>query len=413
MKNKNHQTDSQFDFPGFEEDVISKLKSGHEINTILKPLIKSILEKALDTELDYHLGHTSNNRSSSGNHRNGKTNKQLKTSYGSLELETPRDRNSTFEPQIVKKRQTTLGDSLDNKIISLYGLGLSYTDISSHIYELYGVVVSPSMLTSITDKILPVLTEWQSRPLDDVYPFVWLDAMFFKVREDGKISSKALYVVIGVNQEGLKDVLGIYTCESEGANFWLSVLTDLSNRGVEDILIACIDNLKGFSQAIESMFPKAEVQLCIIHQIRNSLKYIASKNQKVFMRDLKLVYQASNIEVAEQRLLELGEKWEKKYPVVIKSWNANWERLSNYFKYPKEIRKIIYTTNIIEGFNRQIRKVTKTKGAFTNETALMKLVFLVMQNITDKWTQPIPNWSLTISQLSIIFEDRLKLDLKT
>jgi len=407
MKNKNHQTDSQFDFLGFEEDAISKLKSGYEINTILKPLIKSILEKALDSELDYHLGHSRNSRSSSGNH----TNKQLKTSYGSLELETPRDRASTFEPEIVKKRQTTLGDSLDNKIISLYGLGLSYTDISSHIDELYGVEISPSMLTSITDKILPVLAEWQSRPLDDVYPFVWLDAMFFKVREDGKISSKALYIVIGVNQEGLKDVLGIYICESEGANFWLSVLTDLSNRGIQDILIACIDNLKGFSQAIESMFPKAEVQLCIIHQIRNSLKYIASKNQKVFMKDLKLVYQASNIEVAEQRLLELCDKWENKYSVVTKSWNANWERLSNYFKYPKEIRKIIYTTNIIEGFNRQIRKVTKTKGAFTNESALMKLVFLAMQNITDKWTQPIPNWSLTISQLSIIFGDRLKLDL--
>lgn len=411
MNKVNVQTDSQFDFLGFEEEAISKLQDGQEVSEVFKPLIKSILEKALQGELNYHLDHPKNNPSSNGNHRNGKSKKDLKTSYGTFELETPRDRNSTFSPQIVKKRQTTLGDSLDNKIISLYGLGLSYTEITNHINELYGIELSPSMLTSITDKILGVLSEWQSRPLDAVYPFVWLDAMFFKVREDGKIVSKALYVVIGVNQDGLKDVLGIYICESEGANFWLSVLTDLSNRGIEDILIACIDNLKGFSQAIESMFPKAEVQLCVIHQIRNSLKYIASKDQKSFIRDLKEVYRASKKDVAEQKLKELSEKWEKKYPLVIKSWNANWERLSNYFNYPKDIRRIIYTTNTIEGFNRQIRKVTKTKGAFTSETALMKLVFLVMQNITEKWTQPIPNWSLTISQLSIIFGDRLKLDL--
>jgi len=411
MKQQNPQTDSQFDFTRFAEDAAVQLESGQELHEVLKPLIKTILEKVLDGEMSHHLGHSKNSRSLSGNHRNGRTKKQLKTSLGLIDIETPRDRVSTFEPQIVKKRQTTLGDSLDNKILSLYGLGLSYTDISKHIEELYGIEISSSMLTNITDNVLPAIAEWQSRPLNAVYPFVWLDALFFKVREEGKIDSKAVFIVIGVNQDGLKDVLGIYICESEGANFWLSVLTDLSNRGVKDIFIACIDNLKGFAEAIESMFPKAEVQLCIIHQIRNSLKYIASKDKKSFMQDLKLVYQASNKDVAEQRLIDLSEKWEKKYPIVLKSWKANWERLSNYFKYPKEIRKIIYTTNTIEGFNRQIRKVTKTKGVFTNEKALMKLVFLAMQNITDKWNKPIHNWSLTISQLSIIFQNRLKLDL--
>ncbi len=408
----NHQKDCPFDFATFEQSAIDQLHSGNSLNEVFKPLIKSILEKALEAEFDLYLDHPKNNRSMNGNYRNGKSKKDLKTSHGTIELETPRDRESGFDPQMVKKRQTTLGDSLDQKIISLYSLGMSYNDIAGHIEELYGVELSPALLTSITDKILPLITEWKSRPLENVYPIVWMDALFFKVREDGKVRSKAVYIVLGVSQEGKKDVLGIYASESEGANFWLSVLTDLSNRGVKDIFIACIDNLKGFSEAIESMFPRTEVQLCVIHQVRNSLKYIASKDQKGFMKDLKSVYRASTKEIAEVKLLDLGEKWGAKYPVVIKSWNANWERLSNYFKYPEAIRRIIYTTNTIEGFNRQIRKVTKTKGSFPSETSLMKLVFLAMKNITEKWNQPIQNWSLTISQLSIIFEDRLKLDLK-
>lgn len=343
LKTSMIQKDSPFDFTAFEQDAIEQLKSGNSLNQVFKPLIKSILEKALEAEFDLYMDHPANNRSKNGNYRNGKSKKDLKTSHGTFELETPRDRLSGFDPQIVKKRETTLGDSLDHKIISLYGLGMSYNDIAGPIEELYGVELSPGLLTSITDKILPLITEWRSRSLESVYPIVWMDALFFKVREDRRLRAKALYIVLGVSQEGMKDVLGIYTNETEGANFWLSVLTDLSNRGVQDIFIACIDNLKGFSEAIESMFPRTEVQLCVIHQIRNSLKYIASKDRKDFMKDLKSVYKASTKEIAEAKLLELDEKWGGKYPVVLKSWNANWERLSNYFKYPEAIRKIIYT----------------------------------------------------------------------
>jgi putative transposase len=288
---------------------------------------------------------------------------------------------------------------------------MSYADISGHMEDLYGLEVSPAMLSAVTDKIIPVIKEWQARPLDAVYPFVWMDAMHNKLREDGRIVPKAVYTILGINTKGLKEVLGIYISESEGANFWLQVLTDLSNRGVKDILIASIDNLKGFADAINTIYPQTEVQLCVVHQIRNSLKYIASKDQKAFMRDLKLVYRAATKDLAEQKLHELEEAWGKKYPVVIKSWKANWERLSNYFKYPEDIRRIIYTTNMVEGFHRQIRKVTKTKGAFSSETALLKLLYLTIQNIMKKWTLPLRNWSLTVSQLAVFFEGRLKLDL--
>lgn len=288
---------------------------------------------------------------------------------------------------------------------------MSYTNIAKHIKELYDIDVSTSTMTNITDKIIPKIAEFKARQLEEIYPIIFLDAIFFKVKENSKIISKAFYSVLGIDLEGKKDILGIYVSETEGANFWLNVLTDLRNRGIKDILIACVDGLKGFPEAISNIFPKTEVQLCIIHQIRNSLKYIASKNQKEFMTDLKEVYQANTKELAETKLLELDEKWGKKYPVVLKSWQNNWDNLSAYFQYPAEIRKIIYTTNAVEGFHRQVRKITKTKGSFSSNQALEKLLYLAIQNITQKWNMPIQNWSLIIGQFAIRFEDRIKLDL--
>lgn len=401
-----------FDFEAFQKEALKQLKAGKPItgkDGVLTPLIKRIVESALKGELDAHL---ESEPEQDNNRKNGKTSKTVRSDYGSFELETPRDRNSTFEPELVKKRQTTLGKSLDDKIIALYGLGMSYTDIAQHMEEMYGVEISPATLSAVTDNILPVVKEWQARPLEEVYPFVWMDAIHYKVRDDGKIVSRAVYTILGLTVRGMKDVLGIYISESEGANFWLQVLTDLSNRGVKDILIASIDGLKGFSDAITTIFPKTEVQLCIVHQVRNSLKYVASKDQKAFLKDLKAVYRAATKDLAEQRLDELDSAWGKKYPIVVKSWRVNWEELSSYFKYPEEIRRIIYTTNVIEGFHRQLRKVTKTKGAFTNETVLVKLIYLAIKNIEKKWTMPPRNWGQTISQLSIFFEGRLKLDLR-
>lgn len=399
-----------FDFDEFQQETIARLKAGEPLlgkEGLLTPLVKQLLEAALEGEVETHLEVTPEEK----NRRNGKSRKTVQFSAGSFELETPRDRNGSFQPELVKKRQTRLGNSIENKIIALYALGMSYRDITDHMQEMYGLELSPAFLSSVTDKILPLITEWQSRPLEKVYPFVWMDAIHFKVREEGKVRSKAAYTILGLDQRGMKDVLGIYLGESEGARFWLQVLTDLSNRGVQDILIASIDNLKGFSEAVESIFPDTEVQLCIVHQVRNSLKYVASKDQKAFMKDLKKVYRATTKEQAEKKLHDLESQWGRKYPIVLKSWHHNWDRLSQYFKYPEHIRRIIYTTNTIEGFHRQIRKVTKTKGAFSNETALIKLLYLAVQRIREKWTMPAPNWALTISQMSIFFEGRLKLDL--
>jgi putative transposase len=403
---------ADFDFEAFQKEAIKKLKAGKPLSGkdgVMMPLIKRIVEAALQGEAESHL---ESEPAEAKNRRNGKSSKTVRSDYGSIELETPRDRNSTFEPELVKKRQTTLGKSFDDKIIALYGLGMSYTDIASHMEEMYGVEISPATLSAVTDNIMPVVREWQARPLEEVYPFVWMDAIHYKVREEGKIVSRAVYTVLGLNVHGIKDVLGIYISEAEGANFWLQVLTDLTNRGVKDILIASIDGLKGFSEAITTIFPKTEVQLCVVHQIRNSLKYVASKDQKAFLKDLKQVYKAATKDLAEQRLNDLDAAWGKKYPIVIKSWRANWEELSTFFKYPEEIRKIIYTTNVIEGFHRQLRKVSKTKGAFTNENALLKLLYLAIRNIEKKWTQPPRNWGQTVLQLSVFFEGRLKLDLR-
>ena len=395
----------------FEAEAISRFKSGESLtgkDGILTPLIKQIIEASLEGEIEAHLSETRelNNR------RNGKASKQVKTGTESFELETPRDRAGSFEPQIVKKRQTVLNESLDNKILSLYALGMSYEAIQEHLADMYGLEVSAAKISLISDKLMPVITEWRNRPLESVYPIVFLDAMHFKVRVEGKVVSKAFYSVLGINNSGRKEILGLYLSENEGARFWLGVLNDLQARGVEDILIASIDGLKGFPEAILEIFPKTEIQLCVVHQIRNSIKYVASKDQKAFMADLKLVYRASSKDLAEHHLLELDEKWGKKYPAVIKSWQTQWDNLSQYFKYPEDLRRIIYTTNIVEGFHRQVRKYTKTKGAFTSENALLKLIYCACQKILEKWYQPVHNWALIASQLQIFFDGRLNLRLR-
>ncbi|AXX84610.1 IS256 family transposase [Aliarcobacter skirrowii] len=400
----------EFDF----NEVLNEFKNGKRLtgkDGLLAPLIKQLTQAALEAEVESHIAQDVLN--GTRNRRNGVNRKTIKgTSDGSFELETPRDRNGTFEPQIVKKHQTTLSDEIEEKILSMYGLGMSYTDISKHIEEIYQVSISTATISAITDKIIDKVKQWQSRPLDSMYPFVWLDAIHYKIKDGGKYVSKAVYTVLGVNMEGKKDILGLYLSESEGANFWLSVLTDLNNRGVKDILIACVDGLKGFPEAIKAIFPKSEVQLCIIHQIRNSLRYVASKDQKEFMKDLRLVYEASTKELAEDELLKLEDKWGKLYPIVLQSWQNKWENLSVYFKYPPEIRKVIYTTNIIESVHRQFRKLTKTKGAFSNENSLLKLLYMGIQNATKKWNMPMWNWNLTLSQLAIFFEGRLDTELK-
>lgn len=403
MKEKNEE------YEALKKKTLEQFRQGKHLlgkDGAFQPLLKEFIESALQAEADQHLDE---DERLNGNRRNGTSKKTVKSADGSFELETPRDRNGTFEPEIVKKRETILADHLEDKIIGLYGLGMSLRDISDHIEEMYGSAISAATLSEITDRVIPRIREWQSRPLDEVYCIVWMDAMFYKVKAEGKVVSKAVYNILGITTEGRKELLGMYVCESEGANFWLSVLTDLKNRGVKDMLIVCIDGLNGFEEAILSIYPGAEVQSCIVHQIRNSLKYVASKNQKEFMADLKLVYQADTKDQAESNLDSLEQKWGQKYPIVIKSWRNNWHKLSTYFKYTPEIRKLIYTTNAIEGFHRQVRKVTKNKTAFTTDMALLKLIYLAQRNISKKWTQPLHNWGLTVSQLSIIFGQRLKL----
>ena len=403
MKNRNEE------YEALKNKALAQFKTGQPLlgkDGAFAPLLKQFLESVLQAELEQHLD---GDERSKGNRRNGTSKKLLKSSEGSFELETPRDRESSFEPDIVKKRETILADNLEKKIIGMYGLGMSLRDISGHIKEMYDTEISAGTLSAITDRVIPLIKEWQSRPLEEVYCIVWMDAMHYKVKDGGKVENRAVYNILGINTEGKKELIGMYVSENEGANFWLGVLTDLQNRGVKDILIACIDNLKGFAEAINSIYPATEVQSCVVHQIRNSLKYIASKNQKEFISDLKEVYQAVSKELAEEKLKSVGEKWGKKYPIVIASWNNNWHKLSTYFKYSENIRKLIYTTNAIEGFHRQVRKVTKKKTAFTNDMALLKLIYLAQRNISKKWTQPLHNWGLTVSQLSIIFGERLKL----
>lgn len=371
------------------------------------PLLEKLLNAALEGEMDAHMD---SEERSLGNRGNGWTSKQVQTGMGEVTVHTPRDRDSGFEPEFIKKRERILADSVSDRIIGLYALGTSTREISDWMEENLGNRVSADTISSITDRVLPELQSWRSRPLDAVYPIVWMDAIHYKVM-DGKNRpvTRAIYKVLGVNANGYKDLLGMYISKSEGANFWLSVLTDLQSRGVKDILIACTDNLTGFSDAILSVFPPTIVQSCIVHQIRNPVKYVASKNQKSFLKDLKQVYTAVNLERAGEELDKLEPKWGEDYPIVIKSWRDNWHKLSACFEFSDAARRIIYTTNTVEGYHRQIRKVTKNKGVFPNDTALEKLVYLAYGSIRKKWTMPLSNWGQTAQQLSIKFSDRFKL----
>ena len=390
-----------FDF----DQALKALQAGKSLtgkDSVLGPLIKQLTEAALTAELEQHL-----ESEPQPNRKNGKTSKTIKHPSGSFELDAPRDRNGTFEPQLIKKGQTTLTDEIDRKILSMFSMGMSYRDINKHVEDMYGINVSSGTINSVTDKLIPELKAWQQRPLDSHYPIVWLDAIHYKVKEDGRYISKAVYTLLALNMQGKKEILGLHLSENEGANYWLSVLTDLHNRGVKDILIACVDGLTGFPEAIATIFPETETQLCVIHQIRNSMKYVASKNQKAFMADLKPVYRAVSKEAAELALDELEAKWGDTYPLVINSWRRKWHNLSHYFKYPEHIRKVIYTTNAVEAVHRQFRKLTKTKGAFPNENSLLKLLYAGILNASEKWTMPIHNWSLCLSQLAIYFEGRL------
>lgn len=389
--------------------LAQECKSLAEVQSLLKNLFKGTIEEMLEAEMDEHLGYekhsiTGNN---SGNSRNGYNTKTIQSQLGKTQLRVPRDRNGQFEPQVIKKHQTKT-DDLEQQIIAMYAKGMSNRDIEDHLKDIYGIEASASLISRITDKIMPQVAEWQARPLDAIYPIVYLDGIVFKVRRDSKIVNKCLYSVLGITMEGKKEILGLWLSENESASFWLGVCNELKNRGVQDILIACRDNLSGFSTAISTVFPETEQQLCVIHQIRNSTKYVSYKDLKEVMADLKQVYQAPSLDDAEYQLEVFREKWDKKYPQITKSWDANWGELSTYFKYPEAVRRLIYTTNAVEGFHRMLRKYTKTKTVFPTDDSLKKSVYLSIQEISKKWTMPVKAWGEVIGQLMIYFEGRLE-----
>ena len=390
------------------DDVIGK-------DGLVQRLIKDVLENILEVEMGEHLGRDKYDRQTDidqddRNYRNGYSKKTLRSSFGDVDLDVPRDRKAEFEPQIIKKYETVCNE-LDKKIISLYAKGMSTRDIQAEVEDLYGITLSPLMISKITDKVIATATEWQNRMLDEIYPIVYLDAMYFKVRSNGKIVNKAVYICLGYTLEGYKDILGIWVDEAEGAKFWLSICNDLKNRGVKKILIACMDGLKGLPQVIKTVFPTVDIQTCIVHQIRNSIKYIASKDKKAFMKDLKEVYKATTEELALAQLDNLKEKWGSNYGMVIDSWYNNWNNLDTFFKFSPQIRKLIYTTNVLEGFNRQVRKFTKVRTIFPTDESLNKCVYLAtmeIMEIMEKWTQPIHNWRTTLAELSLYFEEQLR-----
>ena len=370
------------------------VKSFDDLKDVFKLMVGEMLENGLEGELDDELGYTKYDyRNKLGeNSRNGYSKKTLKTSFGETEIKVPRDREGEFEPQLVKKNQTTLTGDIEEKILSMYAKGMTTSDIETHIQDIYGLECSDSTISRITDKILPVVREWQSRPLEEVYAVVFMDAIHFHVRSEGQIVKKAVYIAIGINMDGIKEVLGMWVGENESAKFWLSVMNGLKNRGLQDILIACVDGLTGFPAAIEAVYPKTEIQQCIIHQIRNTTRFVSYKDIKALMADLKKVYAAIDEQTALAELENFDEKWGNKYPKIAISWRDNWANLSTYFKYPQEVRTLIYTTNAIEGFNRQLRKVTKNKGVFPTDDSLLKMLYLAMMYITKKWTGKRREW---------------------
>lgn len=397
----------EFDFEKFSKQAMEDLRSGKPLTGsegVFTPLLKMFLEASLEPEMEEHLKTT---RKTDQNRRNGKKSKNLQSSLGSFEIKTPRDRMSSFEPKTIEKRQVSISSDIDKKILGLYGLGMSYSDIQKHLKEMYDFDISDGTITGITDQLLPVIKEWQNRPLESIYPLLWLDAMHYKVREDGVVKSKAIYSILGVTMEGVKEVLGIYFGNSESASFWRQVLNDIQQRGVKDVFIACIDNLSGFGDAIDDFFPTTEVQLCLVHQMRNSTKYVVYKDLKEITKDLKEIYKANTEAQGLEQLNLAEEKWKKKYPAIFKSWHQNWDRLANIYKYKNELRRIMYTTNPIESYHKMIRKVTKTKGAFSSENAILKQVYLAIMNAQTRWSGQISSWSIIRNEFNVYFYDRI------
>jgi putative transposase len=391
-------------------EKIKNLKNVDDVHNFLRDLVAPTLQTMLDAELDHHLGYAKHDPSGrgSGNSRNGRYAKTLKTRAGTMTVDVPRDRNSTFTPAVVPKYET-VDNGIEERIVSMYGKGMTTGDINAHMQDIYGVEVSKDTVSHITDKVLPLIHEWQNRPLAAIYPIVYLDAVHFKVRESGRIVSKAAYVMLGINILGRKEILGIWIGENEGAKFWLGLLNEVSNRGVEDIYIACIDGLSGFADAIHAVFPKAEIQRCIVHMVRNTAKYVSTKDQKRFCADLRTIYTAPTEAAGYEALQGVVARWPQ-YALYLKSWEQAWDELATFFAYPAEIRRIIYTTNAIEGLNRQFRKVTKTTVIFPHDTALLKLLWLAQGDITKKWTMPVANWGKIIAQFAIMFPERVPID---
>jgi len=383
------------------EDIIGE-------NGLLKQLTKALLERAMSAELTEHLGYSKHDPAgnNSGNSRNGTTTKTLKGEFGEMPLETPRDHRGTFEPRMIAKGQTRF-TGFDDKIISMYSRGMSTREIQGHLEDMYKVEVSPALISTVTDAVMEEVKAWQSRPLDSVYPIVYLDALVVKIRDGGHVRNRAIYVVIGVNMHGNKEVLGLWAGQAEGAKFWLQVLTELKNRGVRDIFIACVDGLTGFPEAIAAVFPRAEVKLCIVHQVRGSLNYVSWKQRKAVAADLRPIYQASTVEAAEQRLDEFAAKWDAAYPTISQAWRRNWDHLKPFVAYPADIRKVIYTTNAVESLNMSLRKVIKTRGSFPTEEAALKLLYLGLTHIAKKWTNPVQDWKAALQRFAILHGERV------
>ena len=393
------------------DDLMKNYKKPEDLigeNGLLKQLTKALVERAMKAEMTEHLGFEKHDPAGkkSGNSRNGNSKKTIKGEFGNMEIAVPRDRNATFDPVIVPKGETRF-TGFDDKIISMYARGMTTRDIQGHLQELYGVEVSPTLVSQVTDAILEEITLWQNRPLEEVYPIIYLDAVRVKVRHNSTVINKAVYISIGVTWDGKKEVLGMWIAETEGAKFWLQVVTELKSRGVKDIFIACVDGLKGFPEAIEAVFPKTQVQLCIVHMVRHSLRYVSWKQRKEVAKDLKSVYQAPTIDQAETNLTAFAKKWDASHPTISKSWRNNWERIIPLFSYPPEIRKATYTTNAIESLNMSLRKVTKNRGSFPNDEAMTKLLYLAMKNLSKKWTLPIRDWKSAMNQFTILFEGRM------
>lgn len=400
---------------GIKDEIIDNLLKDYKEpedligeNGLLRQLTKRLLERAMSAEMTEHVGYEKHDTAgwNSGNSRNGKTSKTLKGTFGTLPIEVPRDRAGTFEPKIVGKHQTRF-TGFDENIISLYARGLSVREIKQHLEEIYQVEVSASLISAVTDEVIDEARAWQDRPLESFYPIVYMDALQFKVRDGATVRNKAIYLAIGVNMDGMKEVLGLWIAQTEGAKFWLQVVTELKNRGLEDILIACVDGLKGFPEAIETVYPKTEVQMCIVHMVRNSLNFVGWKQRKEVAADLKTIYTAATEQEAETRLAEFAAKWDDKFPMISKSWRANWARVIPFFAHPPEIRKVIYTTNAIESLNMSLRKVTKARSSFPNDEAVLKLLYLALRNIEKRWTMPIQNWKAALNRFAIIYEDRV------